>query len=71
MFENLSHSETTIGPKRLKLVGIKHLWMVRVLFEKSSIRPTKRGQRPKLTLEVRWSLCQNDIKSIPGAISST
>ena len=33
MIENLTHSETTIGPKRLKLVGIKHLWMVRVLFE--------------------------------------
>ena len=25
-----------------------------MLFEKYSIRPTKRGQRPKLTLEVRW-----------------
>ena len=53
MLENVTHSETRRGPKRLKLVGIKNLWMVfRVLFEKSSIRPTKRGQRPKLTLEV-------------------
>ena len=53
MMENLTISETRIEPKRLKLVGIKNLWMVRVFFEKSSIRPTKRGQRPKLTLEVR------------------
>ena len=39
MMENLTHFETRIGPKRLKLVGIKNLWMVRALFEKSSIRP--------------------------------
>ena len=53
MMENPTHSETRTGHKRLKLVGIKNLWMVRELFEKSSIRPTKRGQRSKLTLEVR------------------
>ena len=44
MMENLTHAETRIGHNRLKLVGIKNLWMVRVLFEKSSIRPTKRGR---------------------------
>ena len=49
MMENLMHFETRIGPKRLKLVGIKNLQMVRVLFEKSSIRPTKRGQKQKET----------------------
>ena len=49
MMENLTHSKTRIGPKRLKLVGIKNLWMVRVLFEESSIRPTKRGQKQKET----------------------
>ena len=52
MMENLTHAETRIGNNRLKLFGIKNSWMVRVLFEKSSIRPTKRGQRPKLTFEV-------------------
>ena len=59
--------------KRLKLVGIKNLWMIRVLFGKSSIRirPSKRGQRLKLTSEVRLPLCQNYIKSIPGALLST
>ena len=58
--------------KRLKLVGIKNLWMIRVLFGKSSIRirPSKRGQRLKLTSEVRLPLCQNYIKSIPRDIPS-
>ena len=37
-----------------------------VLFEIYSFRPTKWGQRSKLTSEVRWPLCLNDIKSIPG-----
>ena len=41
MMENLTISETRIEPKRLKLVGIKNLWMVKVLFEKSFISPTK------------------------------
>ena len=54
MMENLTHDETRIGHKRLKLVGINNFMDgFRVLFEKSSIRPTKRGQRPKLTSEVR------------------
>ena len=54
MMENLTHDETRIGHNRLKLVGIKDFMdgLVRVLFEKSSIRSTKRGQRPKLTSEV-------------------
>ena len=71
MMENLTQPKTRTGHKRLKLVGIKNLWMVRELIEKSSIRPTKRGQRPKLTLEVTCPLCQNDIKSSLGAIPST
>jgi len=52
MMEIPTQPETRTGHKRLKLVGIKNLWMVRELIEKSSIRPTKRGQRPKLTSEV-------------------
>ena len=53
------------------LMGFAYLWMVWVLNDRCSFRPTKRGQRPKLTSEVRWPFCQNDIKSIPGAIPST
>ena len=52
MMENPTQPENRTGHKRLKLVGIKNLWMFRELIEKSSIRPTKRGQTPKLTLEV-------------------
>ena len=37
--------------------------MVWELFERYSIRPPTWGQRPKLTSEVTWLLCQNDIKS--------
>ena len=43
MMENLSHSKTRLGRKRLKVVGIENLRKVRMLFEKSSIRLTKRG----------------------------
>ena len=62
MMENPTHAETRIGNNRLKLFGIKNSWMVRVLFEKSSIRPTKRGLRPKLTSEVRWPDINKRIK---------
>ena len=40
-------------------------------FERYSVRPPTWGQRPKLTSEVTWPLCQNDIKSSLGAIPST
>ena len=71
MMENPTQPENRTGHERLKLVGIKNLWMFRELIEKCSIRPTKRGQKPKLTSEVTWPLCQNDIKSSLGAIPST
>ena len=54
--------ETRTGHKRLKLVGIKNLWMVRELIEKSLIRPTKIGQRLKLTSEVSSKRCRNYFK---------
>ena len=59
--ENLTHSKTRIGPKRLKLVGIKNLWMVRVLFEESSIRPTKRGQK-------QWYWWNNERRLVQSSV---
>ena len=55
-------SKTGIWKKGQKLVGIKKSWMVWDDIWKYSIWPTKRGQRPKLTLEVTSKTCQNDFK---------
>ena len=54
------------GEKGQKFVGIENVWLFRELLEKYSIKPPKWGQRPKLTLEVTWPLCQNYIKSSQG-----